>query len=202
MSEACIQFYMSKGVPFEIASHLCKTKYPSASQNTNFPYVQTERPRFLEEGLPIPPDYMLWLFIAYNLKKNPEMLEKLALKWMDTQQHIISSLAQAGAGNLITAYSHSFLIALMLEQNYMIRQRGSDDLIASLNWLTGAVELASLVTAFSVPATLVFAGMGGTFPTGTAGVLAALRSIKTKEAGKKSKEPSLNVPLSLAPTTP
>lgn len=92
------------------------------------------------------------------------MLERLAVKFMDTQARIIGNLAQAGAGNIITAYSHSFLIALMLEQNYMVRQRGADDLIASLNWLTAAQELVNIVQGFAVPEILNFAATGTVAP--------------------------------------
>lgn len=138
-----------------------KMKNPPASEN--LPFIAVERPRFLEEGLPIPPDYAMWLFIIYSLKKNPQMLERLAVKWMDTQHRIITALAQAGAGNIVTAYSHSFLIGLMLEQSYWIRQRGADDLISGLNWLTGAEEAGSIIKdilgggGFSVPQVLQFA---------------------------------------------
>lgn len=125
-----------------------------------FQYTQLERPRLLEEGLPIPPDYAFWLAIVYMMKKEPKMLERLATKFMDAQARIIGGLAQAGAGNLVTAYSHSFIIALMLEQNYMIRQRGADDLIASLNVLVGAQALTNLLQGFAVPEMLTFAATG------------------------------------------
>lgn len=123
-------------------------------------YPVTERPRLLEDGLPIPPDYAFWVAIIYMMREQPAMLERLAKQYMTTQGQIISHMAQAGAGNIITAYSHSFLIALMLEQNYMIRQRGADDLIASLNWLTGAQALTNLLQGFAVPEILTYATVG------------------------------------------
>jgi hypothetical protein len=131
-----------------------------AAASDKMPYTQMERPRLLEEGLPIPPDYAFWLAILYMLKKHPAMLERLAKTFMDKQATIISHLAQAGAGNIVTAYSHSFLIALILEQNYMIRQRGADDLIASLNVLVGAQALTNLLQGFAVPEVLTFAATG------------------------------------------
>jgi len=130
------------------------------SDPSQFKYKQLERPRMLEEGLPIPPDYAFWAAIVYMMKKEPAMLERLAKQFMETQGQIISHLAQAGAGNLVTAYSHSFLIGLMLEQNYMIRQRGADDLIASLNVLVGAQALTNLLQGFAVPEVLTFAATG------------------------------------------
>jgi hypothetical protein len=169
---------------------LWKAKYPPASSSPTFPYDPTERPRFLEEGLNyffegLPPDVAVWVAIIYMMKHDPKMLERLVLKYMDTQQQIIHGLAQAGAGNIISAYGSNFLIALMLEQNYMIRQRGADDLIASLNWLAGAEVAATLFKDFSVPATLIYSAAGGEFPEDTATILRALRG---KEEPKKPKE--------------
>jgi hypothetical protein len=137
-----------------------EARVAEALQNKGLPYTPLERSRLLEEGLPIPPDYAFWVAIVYMMKNEPKMLENLAEKFMDAQARIIGSLAQAGAGNIITAYSHSFLISLMLEQNYMIRQRGADDLIVSLNVLVGAQALTNLLQGFAVPEVLTFAATG------------------------------------------
>lgn len=133
------------------------------SDPLEFKYTQHERPRILEEGLPIPPDYAFWLAIVYMMKNQPAMLERLVKSFWDNQAKMISHLAQAGAGNLVTAYSHSFIIALMLEQNYMIRQQGADDLIASLNVLVGAQTLTNLLQGFAVPEMITFATTGTAF---------------------------------------
>jgi len=132
----------------------------------DMPYRELERPRLLEEGLPFPPDYAFWVAIIYMMKKYPKMLERLAIKYMDSQARMIGFLAQAGSANMITGYAHAFLIGLMLEQNYMIRQRGADDLIASLNALVISAEardwLAQLMgsSGFNVPEVISFAQTG------------------------------------------
>jgi len=174
-------------------------RFASASSKKDFPYTQTERPRSLEEGLNyfipgFPPDIIFLISILWMAKHQPKMLERLAMKYLDVHQHIIVGLAQAGAGNIVSAYAGNFLAGLMLEQNYMIRQKGADDLIASLNWLTGAELAASWFKDFSVPATLVFAGAGGTFPTGTADVISAI-----SRKGEKAPKPITNVPVSKVP---
>ena len=154
----------------------------AAAGKPQLAYISFERPRLLEEGLPIPPDHAFWLSIVYMMKKEPKMLERLAIKFMDTQARIIGNLAQAGAGNIITAYSHSFIIALMLEQNYMIRQRGADDLILSLNVLTAEQALAQLLQGFAVPEVLTFAATGVPIsPRGMAGLTGAAARIPKKE---------------------
>jgi hypothetical protein len=174
--------------PKALPTSAWRAKFVAASSDPNFPYDQTERPRFLEEGLNwffegLPPDVVFGVAALCMMKVQPKMLERLALKWMDMQEKIIHGLAQAGAGNIVSAYGSNFLIALMLEQNYLIRQRGADDLIASLNWIAGAEVAGNLFKDFAVPATLIYSASGGEFPEDTSKILAALRGTFT--GGKK-----------------
>jgi hypothetical protein len=150
---------MSQGIRHYHTGPLTEEEKEKYQEKVSYPVI--ERPRLLEEGFPLPPDYAFWVAIVYLLKNKPEMLKQIVNKFFDTQAKMINSLAQSAAGNIITAYSHSFLIALMLEQNYMIRQRGADDLIVSLNWLTAAQELTNIVQGFAVPEVLTFASTGG-----------------------------------------
>ena len=44
----------------------------------------------------------------------------------------------------------------MLEHNYMIRKGSAGNLIAGMNWLTGAMATAEIIRNIAVPSTPVF----------------------------------------------
>lgn len=161
---------------------------PPASTNPDFPYDTVTRFRTLEaNSLELRPDDMFGVFGLYMMWKEPKMLKDIIIKWLDTQGRMVQALSQA-QHNPIAAYANSFLMALMLEQQYFIRARGADDLIASLNWVWGANELTSFFSGLfgsgsQFPATVVYATTGGS-ETPERGEL--MRAIAGKgESGKK-----------------
>lgn len=144
------------------------------------PYTVYERFRVLEEALAdtgIQPDHLFLLAIAYMMKNQPKMLERLATVYMNNTAKMITALSQASTGNMITAYGSNFLMAMILEHNYMIRQQGADNFIVSLNWLVGSQALANILQQFAVPEMLTFAVTGAPISAGKA-------SIATKEIVK------------------
>jgi len=128
----------------------------------------------LLENIFVPVD-LAQALILIKLIKTPEgqrLAEKFGEKWLDTQARMVVALAESGTGNIITAWAHSHLIAMMLEHNYMIRKGGAGGLVAGMNWLTGAVTLAEIIGDINVPSTLVFSG--GATPLGRRGMSALL----------------------------
>lgn len=119
----------------------------------------------LLENIPVPVDWIGYLLIAKLIKEKPELLAKIVDKWLDAEADMVHALAQAGAGNIITAWAHSHLIAMILEQNYMIRKGGAAGLVSGMNWLTGAEVASSFLSILgahfgdiNVPQSLVFSG--------------------------------------------
>lgn len=123
------------------------------------PYVRPLEDYRFFENIPIPSIDWAAALIVLKLMKTPQglkTLEKLGTEWMRSQADIITALAQSGAGNIITAWSHSYIIAMMLEHQYMIRKRGATSLVGTLNWLTGPMALAEIIGNVSTPATIVY----------------------------------------------
>lgn len=122
--------------------------------------------RYLE-NTPIPIDYLQAL-VLIKILKNPEgieTLQKLYATKMESEAKIITGLAQSGAGNIIVAWAHSHIIAMILEHNYYIRKGGAQGLIDGMNWLTGAITLSEIVGNVAVPSVLAFSGVGGASAT-------------------------------------
>lgn len=118
----------------------------------------------LMEDIPLPIDQAqsLLLFWMLSRKDGVPFIQKIAHDYFDTIKHSITALAQAGAGNMITAYGHSLIISNMLEHNYMIHQGATRGLADALNWLVASEEGKSWFTAifggggFAVPKMLSF----------------------------------------------
>lgn len=147
----------------EVQEFIIQSHSPS---RPDLPYNANERPRLLEaNSFNLNPDDMFGLAAVFMLVKQPKMFESITTKWLDNQQRIIHALAQA-QHNPIAAYTNSFLIALMLEQQYYIRQRGADDMIGALNWVWGAnAAQGILATLFGgssqFPTSIVYATTNG-----------------------------------------
>ena len=145
-----------------IVKQTTQTNNPAARED--LPYESSLRPRLLEQTavkLGFHPDDMFSLASVFMALKEPKMFRDIIVKWLDTQGRMVQALAQS-QHNPISSYANSFLIALLLEQQYFIRQRGADDLIGSLNWVWGANALSNAVsTLFSggsqFPSTIVYA---------------------------------------------
>lgn len=120
----------------------------------------------LLENIMIPVDWAMALLLVKAMKteRGAQLIEKFGEKWLDSEARIIQALAQSGAGNIITAYSHGHLIAMMLEHSYMIRKGGAGNWIGSMNWLTGATVIAEIFGSIAVPSVLAFSSGGEVLP--------------------------------------
>lgn len=124
----------------------------------------------LMENIIVPIDYVQALILVKLMKEKEYGTIKEIFTVRDNNiARMVKALAESGAGNLITAWAHSHIIAQLLEHNYYTRKGAAEVLVSGMNWLTGAAATAELVGAFTVPATLVFGGGGG-----SAGALAKI----------------------------
>jgi len=128
--------------------------------------------RFMENII-VPIDYVQALILVKLAKEKEYGVIKEIFATRDNNiARMVKALAESGCGNIITAWTHSHIIAQVLEHNYMIRKGGTWAVIEGANWLTGALALAEVIGSFSVPATLVFGATKGAFSE--AGALAKI----------------------------
>lgn len=127
--------------------------------------------RFLE-NVPIPIDYVQLILLVKMLKSGdfPTVMEHRE----KVIAQMVSSLAESGAGNIVTAWTHSHLIAQILEHNYFVRKGGAKSIIDGANWITGALTIAEIFGAIAVPAALVFSGGGAAAALPAAGALGGI----------------------------
>jgi hypothetical protein len=161
----------NSGVPIigsnYIATSLGVNPATAAPANEGFYWTADHDARILET-LPISPDQILGLIILFNMrnKEGLDFLKECFKKYMDTVNSISGHLAQAGAGNILTAYGHQILIASMLEHNYMIQAGGAGGLESVLTPLVVVSQAGSIIDGivggkgFDVPSTLILAGVG------------------------------------------
>jgi len=120
----------------------------------------------LMENLPIPADQLQALIMLFLMWKDRPLLRDIAKMYFKTLESTMGHLAQAGAGNLITAWTHPILIANILEHNYMIAAGAAGGMEASTQWIAGAMTASNVLASifgskgFDVPTTLILAGVG------------------------------------------
>ncbi len=131
-----------------------------------------EEKRLLDVGL-VSPQWIQWLSIIRIMKMpgGPEILQKVLHDWLQSQTQIMRALAESGSGNIIVAWAHSHIIAMMLEQNYMIRKGGAAGIMDGLNKLTGTITLAEIFGQIAVPSVLAFSGVPISKPGSLKGLL-------------------------------
>ncbi len=129
------------------------------------PGSTTDRPvedyRLLEDIIvPIDIAIALLILIVSKAPEGQKLLEKFGEKWLESQTKMVVALAESGSGNIIVAWAHSHLIAMMLEHAYMIRKGGAAGIVSGMNWLTGAITAAEIIGNVAVPSVLAFSGGG------------------------------------------
>jgi hypothetical protein len=131
--------------------------------------------RFLE-NIVVPVDWAMALAVIKIAKERKwDVLENLFKIREDNIGRMVVALAQSGTGNIITAFSHGHLIAMLLEHNYLTRKGSAKSWHDSMAWLTGATTIAEIFGQVAVPSTLVFsAATGEAFSPIGAGALAKI----------------------------
>ena len=131
--------------------------------------------RFME-NIPIPIDWAMTIAILKLAKERQwTILQNLVKIREDNIARMVSALAQASSGNLVSAWAGQHNIAMLLEHNYFIRQGGAAGLVSGMNWLTGGLALSEIVGNFSVPATLIFGAASGMEAGALSKILTALK---------------------------
>jgi len=126
--------------------------------------------RFMENII-LPIDYVQALLLVKLAKEKEYGVIKEIFATRDNNiARMVKALAESGTANIITAWTHSHMIAQILEHNYMIRKGGTWAVMEGANWLTGAATLDALIGSCGNLATLIFGGAGG----GSAGALAKI----------------------------
>src|SRR3990170_8482130 len=173
---------LAGGIPYSVAIGMSNDEL-SKNQSDNATPAWKDQGEFrLLENLMFTPDIPIALiFVAVIARafKTPEGRKQVidfAEKFLETQARMVVALAQAGSGNMITAWAYSHLIAMMLEQNYMIRKGGAKSLVDGMNWITAANVLSNLLQGFSSTQSIAFDD-GGVKGKGLLGTLGALSQI-------------------------
>jgi hypothetical protein len=139
----------------------------AAPANSGF-YWTADHDARLGEAIPIPVDWAFWLVALLNMRNKDGLafLKEVFKKYMDTITSVCGHLAQAGAGNILTAYGHQIIIANVLEHNYMMQAGGAGGIESVLTPLVTVSEAGSIIDGivgghgFDIPSTLILAGVG------------------------------------------
>lgn len=107
-------------------------------------------------------DVIQWLLLIQIWKKDPEMFERLWEHREEALTKMVTSLAQAGAGNGAIAMGATHIIAQLLEHAYYIRKGGAASIQDSMSKITAIDSIAAA-------ASLVFTG-AGSFTKGLKGI--------------------------------
>lgn len=113
------------------------------------------------EFTPIPIDWILWAVVKKLLKTREGMktLERVVLKWLDTESRLGVALAQSSAGNPLAAYSSALLMGMMMEHNYMIKVGGAGNVQRGL----AALQIGTFITQMANASSITYA-VRGQFP--------------------------------------
>lgn len=118
--------------------------------------------RLLENVPFIPVDVLQWALI-YKILKQPkgyQMLVSLIKEHYKSVVDIVRPLAQAGTGNLVSAWTHAHLIAQILEHNYLIRKGGAKSIVDGASWITAGAWISGLIGGFSAPSSIAYSEKG------------------------------------------
>lgn len=157
MNEQGIQFMLNSGIIKTVA---CPTNIEDEGGKVDgeVTFGRDISDFRLAENIPVPIDWILYIVLIKLLRdpKGLDVLKAIATKWLDTMARIGSSLAQASPGSLVSSWTHSHILAMMLEHSYMIRKLGARTLVDGSNWLTGVLAAAEVLGDVAGPASLVY----------------------------------------------